>query len=378
MRSSAIRYCSRASARRPSSCKARPSESRAAERSGSRASTRSQQGIAAAGLVHFAVEVGEPFPDRRGCRLELHSPFQPGKGFGEVALLLEEQPDVGVGQRQLGVEPQRFPVGGPGLIEPVERPQDVAQVIVHLSRARVQPNGFLAVRESFFCLFEDEEGLAQIRLGRGVRWLELDGASELLQGFLGLAQLAESNPQVVDGDDEARSQLDGATERLDGLGGPFERSQGSAETKQGLWVIRPEPERRPATLHGPHVISGGPVRFGEVAMEEISIRLESDGLADQIRRACMIAELIVQHAEPVERVGVPGLARPGAPDTTTRPHPGAPTGGVQWRFSGHYAWRERVSAEEGDALRFILRLHRQNEARGRGRDVDARNRPATG
>ena len=205
MRSSAIRYCSRASSRRPSSCKARPSESRAAERSGSRASTRSQQGIAAAGssISPWRSASHSQIAAVVGSRATAF--LQPGKGFGEVALLLEQQPDVGVGQRQLGVEPECFPVGGPGLIETIERLQDVAQVIVDLSGARVEPNGFLAVRESFFFLFEDEEGLAQIRLGRRVRWLDVDGASELLQGFVGLAQLSESDPQVVDRDDEARS-----------------------------------------------------------------------------------------------------------------------------------------------------------------------------
>ena len=44
-------------------------------------------------------------------------------------------------------------------------------------------------------------------------------------------------------------------------------------------------------------------------MKEISIRLESDSLRHQIRSARMVALLIKQHAEPVERIGIPGLAR---------------------------------------------------------------------
>ncbi len=228
----------------------------------------------------------------------------------------------------------------PGLVEPIQCPQDIAQVVVQLGRVRFQTHRFLAVGQGLLGLAARQEHLAEVRAGGGIGRLELDGAAEMLQRLVELPQLAERQPQVVVGDDEPRPQRHGPTERLDRLGMALHRGQRGPQAAQGLGIVRPEPQRGATALRGSLVIPGGPVGLRQVAAEEMRVRPEGHGTTDQLHRsgrdrrpdgaACRTS------AAP-RRSPARSPARRG---TATPLHPAGPTGGAPSHPQQLYAWRE--------------------------------------
>jgi hypothetical protein len=94
---------------------------------------------------------------------------------------------------------------------------------------------------------------------------------------------------------------------LGGLVGAAESLQGQAQVAPGLGVIGPEAQGDPAAAGRALELSLGAVGLGEVGVEGGHARPRGDGLADQFHGAGVIALLVAQHAEQVQRVGVSGV-----------------------------------------------------------------------
>ena len=65
-------------------------------------------------LFHFIEKLGQPFPERGVVRLQLDRPVQPDQGVGDLALALQNQPKVGIGQGKIRIELQSVPGKRPG------------------------------------------------------------------------------------------------------------------------------------------------------------------------------------------------------------------------------------------------------------------------
>ena len=255
-------------------------------------------------LVQLVQQFGQPLPERHIVGFSLDRSPQPRHGPGEMTPALEDPTDVGVGGRQLRVQSQGFPVFRPGLVEPIQRHQHLAQVVVQFRRRGIEANRLLRVRQGFRGPVEVHQHQAKVRLGRGERRLEFHGASELDEGLLALPPLAEGQAEVVDRDDERRTQRDGALECLHRLVRTLQRLQRHTQAAQRLGVIRPELECRATAFHRALEFPGGSTRLGETAMVEVGFRPQGHGPLDQLHRPNGIADLMMQQAEPVQGLGV--------------------------------------------------------------------------
>ena len=119
-----------------------------------------------AGLFHLVVELGQPFPVGGVGRLQLDGLLQPDQGVGELALALQHKAEVGVGRGEVRVQPQCFQVRGPGVDQPVQHPQHVAEIVVQHRRIRIEPDRLLTVRQRFLGLAAIQQRLAEVGLGR--------------------------------------------------------------------------------------------------------------------------------------------------------------------------------------------------------------------
>ena len=91
---------------------------------------------------------------------------------------------------------------------------------------------------------------------------------------------------------------------LDGLLGAPESVQRQAEIRQGFGVLGPQPQRHAAASCGALELAEHPIRFSEVGVKSRNTRLQADCLADQLDGPSMVALLMAQHAEQVQRIGV--------------------------------------------------------------------------
>ena len=61
-----------------------------------------------AGFLHLVVQLGQPLPEIDLGGLELDRLLQPDEGVTELTFFLDDQAEMGIGQGQLRVKPQRF------------------------------------------------------------------------------------------------------------------------------------------------------------------------------------------------------------------------------------------------------------------------------
>ena len=105
---------------RPSSCSAQPKDRCAPARSGLEGDHPLPAGNRLAGLFHLVVKLGQPLPEVGLVGLELDGLLQPDQRVGQLPLALQHQPEVGVGDGQLRIQPQRFQVRSLGVDKPLE------------------------------------------------------------------------------------------------------------------------------------------------------------------------------------------------------------------------------------------------------------------
>ena len=255
-------------------------------------------------ILALAVQLRQLLPESRVVRRQLDGLFQPGQGVAELAFPLEGQPDVGVGVGQVRVEAQGLQVGGPRLDEPAEVPQGVAEVVVQGGPIGLQAHRLLAVRQGLFRLAQVEQQLAEVRAGRGGKGIQLDGAAEVIEGRVGLAEFAEGDAEVAVDEGEIGPHAQGGTELLDGLAVAAEALQGQAEVAEGFGVVREQPQGRAAAAGRALVLAEGAVSLGEVGVERGDVRLADDGPAHKLDGPAVVALLMMEDAEQVQRVGV--------------------------------------------------------------------------
>ena len=158
-------------------------------------------------------------------------------------MLLEDQPDVGVGQRQLWDSSGRLRECCPRLFEPIECPEDVAQVVVQLGRvgSRRTASWQYARASSAWPRFKS----IWPRFVRGAAKVGSSSAArrKWASGLVRLREVAENQAQVVMRDREIRPKLDRPAERLDGLVRSFQVSQRRPQVAERLGIIRPQSER---------------------------------------------------------------------------------------------------------------------------------------
>lgn len=190
------------------------------------------------GFVPFVVELGQPFPEFDTVLVELDGVIPPAYRLGEMAELLRDQADMGVGRRQGGIELNGAHASSPRLVEAIHHPQEVAQVVVQFGRVWLKPHRFAAVFQGLVVAAAREDHLARVGTRGGVGRLKLEGAADVLQGGVEPPQLAESQAQVVVGDNKARPQFDGPTQRLDGLGMPPQGRKRGPQDTECLGIMR--------------------------------------------------------------------------------------------------------------------------------------------
>ena len=197
------------------------------------AARRSQQGMASPGSSISSCSSASHSQKVALAGSSSTAVFSQGRASPNWPSRCKDQPEVGVGQGQFGFSRSASEVGGPGVDEPLEHPQHVAQVVVQHRQSSARggpPPGSAA---------------APLRPGRGPAasgrgWsgpAAKAGSSSTArrkcdQRLVGLAQLAQRDAQVVVGHDEVRPQLQRAAELLDGLGVPAQALQGRTQVAE--------------------------------------------------------------------------------------------------------------------------------------------------
>ena len=291
-------------------------------------------------LLALVLELGQVFPERRVGRLQLDGLLEPDQGVVELALFLQDQPQVGLGQGQLRVEPQRLEVRRPGLDEPVEPPQDIAQVVVQGRQVRGEPDRLLAVRQRLLRLAAVEQHLAEVRPRRGERRLELDGTAERLQRLVAPAQIAQGDAQVILRRGEVGPQLQGTPQGVDGLGRPPQSLQRHAQVAERLGIVGPQLQRGAAAAHGPFQLPAvaryASARF---AWNAGTFGRSATACADQLHRPRVLPLLVMQHAQQMHRRGVRRVLRQHLLIDLRGRTQAAPPDASRWPWIASLAWR---------------------------------------
>jgi hypothetical protein len=106
---------------------------------------------------------------------------------------------------------------------------------------------------------------------------------------------------------ETGRHRDGGAELLGRRGGLAAAHQGDAEVVGRLRVVRLQAQGGAARLDRPVKFAQGAADFAEVGVEHGHVRPQGDGPADQLGRRAVLAELVRDHAEHVEGIGVVGV-----------------------------------------------------------------------
>ena len=216
---------------------------------------------------------------------------------------------MGIGQSQLGIQPQRFQIRHLGVDQPVEHTKHVAQVMVQDGRIGIEAHRLLAVRQRFVRLAAVQQHLAQVGLGRRERRVQLDRGAEMSQCLVLVFELAQPDSQIVVRHRKVRPQLDGAAKLFDRILVLPETLKGGSEVAQGFWIVGPDRERNAATSGGTLEITESTVRLGQVGVVCRRIGPQGHRATDQLDRARVLTLLVVQHTEQMKRLGVFLLAR---------------------------------------------------------------------
>ena len=176
-------------------------------------------------------------------------------------------------------------------------------------RIGVEADRLLTVRQRFVGLTAIQQHLAQVGLGRREARVQLDGAAEMVECLVLLAQLAQPDPQVVVGHHEVRPQLERAAELFNRLGVLAQTLQGRSEVAEGFGIIRPDRQGRAATSDGAIEIAERPIRLGQVGVVNVanSAARPPPGRSTRSRACSDLAG--GKHTEQMQRLGVFLLAR---------------------------------------------------------------------
>jgi hypothetical protein len=98
---------------------------------------------------------------------------------------------MGVRLGHIRVQPQRFGVRFAGLDQPIQRPQDVAEIIVQGAQIGQETDGFPSVRERFLSLAAIEQELAEIAPRQRQRRIVKDSLPEVVQRLVQMSLLAQ-------------------------------------------------------------------------------------------------------------------------------------------------------------------------------------------
>jgi len=129
------------------------------------------------------------------------------------------------------------------------------------------------------------------------------------QGFVELSQFAQGVAEVVVVGGEIRAHLHGPAELLDGLRVLSQSLQGQAKVAERFGVIAPQAQRHAAAAGRPLELAQGAISLGQVGVEGRDVRPQGHGPTDLLDGAGMLALLMVQHPEQVQRIGIFLFAR---------------------------------------------------------------------
>jgi hypothetical protein len=249
--------------------------------------------------VHVTQELGKA----RVGRVELDGPLESVDSFARLSLAHERDAQMSMGLGEVGLQPQRLGVSRPRLGIALELPVGVTEVMVHGRQAGLEPDRFLAVRQCFLRPGKVQEQLAQIGLGRRVLGVNLDGATEMFECFLKFAQLAQDITEVVMANAEIRLERNRLAKLLGRLVAAAQPLECQPQVAPRLGIIGAKAQCGPAAAGGSIKLADRAIGFGQVGMEGRRVGPQRDRTPDQLDRARVVAPLMVQHTEQVQRLG---------------------------------------------------------------------------
>ncbi len=122
-----------------------------------------------------------------------------------------------------------------------------------------------------------------------------------IQRVVHLAEVPQHDPQVVVRRGELGPQFQRPLEMADGLRLLPQPLQRQPQVAQGLGIVRPQAQRRPAAAGRPLELPDRPVRLRQVGVERRHVRPQRHRPADQLDGPRVVAALMVQHPQQVQR-----------------------------------------------------------------------------
>ncbi len=155
----------------------------------------------------------------------------------------------------------------------------------------------------------------------------------MFQRLVKAAPFAFDVAKAIERGREVGTQAQGILKLLDRLVTLAHGLERQAEVGDGLRVVRPQADGRAAATGGTVVLTDGPVRLRQIGVKHGVVRLRDNRLAHQLDRACVVTLLMIEDAQQVSGLGVPGVVREDPPGTTGPLEPVDPPDAPPWRPS---------------------------------------------
>ncbi|CAG9230931.1 hypothetical protein PSAB6_540006 [Paraburkholderia sabiae] len=249
-------------------------------------------------------------------------------------------------EREVRIETDGALEAWPGLLVTAKRRERVAEAEQRGRQVRLHRENRFELGDGLFVLTRRVERVGEIEArGREAR-LDLERGAEMGAGLRRGAERVERHADVVVRACVARPQFERAAERIDGFAMPPERMQRIAEIDVRRRVHRLQTQRLLECIDGVFVAPGERVRIAEVVVRhrkrrrerqriakafdclvepaerlqrvaEIQLqpgvlRAQVGGAADEVGRFFVLALLMAQHAEQMQRVDVSGIEIEGS------------------------------------------------------------------
>ena len=165
---------------------------------------------------------------------------------------------------------------------------------------RLEPDCLLAVDQGFLGLTAVEEDQAEPAPGRGVPGCQLDGATQVLERQIVLAQLAQHHREITVSLGKARPQLQGTPEVARRVTRPAERLDRQTERAQGLRIVRIQLQRRATAADRSRQLAEVSERFGQREMERRCARPFHDRPLENFDSEVILPALVMDETDPVK------------------------------------------------------------------------------
>ncbi len=166
---------------------------------------------------------------------------------------------------------------------------------------RLEPDRLLAVDQGFLGLTAVEEDQAEPTPGRGVPGRHLDGATQVFERFIVLAELPQHHREIPVSLGKIGPQLQGAPEVLDRFTRTAQRLDRQTERAQGLGIVRIQLQGRATAADRSLQLAEIPEGFGQCEMERRRARPFHDRPLENLDGAVVLAALVMNVTDPVQR-----------------------------------------------------------------------------